>query len=112
MLRKLLEIKEANQEAVQVLDIKKGTKGYAKAKKKKSELSVELHKLGFEASELEAGRTVTREDGTIITPDKKDVVKRDIKKTSEKLGQAKLDENMAGPIYDITDLIKNQMGRR
>ena len=112
MLRKLLEIKEANQEAVQVLDIKKGTKGYAKAKKKKSELSVELHKLGFEASELEAGRTVTREDGTIITPDKKDVVRRDIKKTSEKLGQAKLDENMAGPIYDITDLIKNQMGRR
>ena len=34
------------------------------------------------------------------------------KEEEEKLKQAKLDEKMAGPIYDITDLIKNQMGRR
>lgn len=109
MLRKLLEIKEANQEAVQVLDIKKGTKGYAKAKKKKSELSVEEFKLRKTLTEMGSSDQLIKEDGTVVT---KAETKREHAKVEEKLKQAKLDEKMAGPIYDITDLIKNQMGRR
>ena len=110
MLRKLLEIKEANKEAVQVLEVKKGTKGYAKAKKKKSELNVDLFELEKKLAAMGTSDELTDKEGKEITT--REDTERKIKTTERKLAQAKLDEQLAGPIYDITDLIKNQMGRR
>ncbi len=117
MVKKLLEIKEANREAVQELDMKKGTKGYAKAKKKKSELTIEIHKLEQDRMRAENGENVELDNGkgeiTTYTPADaiKEIDKRKAQKTAAKEKIAR-EQDLAGPIYDINDLIKNQMGRR
>ena len=117
MVKKLLEIKEANREAVQELDLKKGTKGYAKAKKKKSELTIEIYKLEQTRKKAEGGNSVTLDDKDgnpkVYTPTEAiaEIDKRKAKKVAAKAKVAK-EQDLAGPIYDINDLIKNQMGRR
>ena len=113
IVKKLLEITEANKVAVQELDVKKGTKGYAKAKNKKSELKIEISKLDKEIQQIEMGILPKDETGVEV-PKEKALAKAERKKVTleDQKKKVEREQTLAGPIYDITDLIRNQMGRR
>ena len=118
MVKKLLEIKDANREAVQELDLKKGTKGYAKARDKKSKLAIELHHLEQKRRDAVSGASIVLEDEhgetETYTDPAKAIKEIDRRKGIKETAKAKVERELklVGPIYDINDFIKNQMGRR
>ena len=113
IVKKLLEITEANKVAVQELDVKKGTKGYAKAKNKKSELKIKISKLDKEIKQIEMGILPKNEAGVEV-PKEEALAKAERKKVTleDEKKKVEREQTLAGPIYDVTDLIRNQMGRR
>ncbi len=106
ILEKLFEIKAANEIAVKDLGMTKGTKGYASAKKKKSKLKIEV----LEDTRAIAETKITGETKTSAGESVEKVTKR-IKANETKLERADKDMKLAGPVYDINDFIKNNLGK-
>lgn len=114
MVKKLLEIKAANIIADKPLDLKTSTKGYADAKRNKSDLAVKRHKKEIELLRVQNGEVITRVDKK--TKVKKVVdeatLRRELNDLTKQLEAAKIKEKLTGPIFDINDFVVNQMERR
>lgn len=91
LVRNLLEMMELNKES-ETLDLKNGTKSFAKNKKKKSELKIEIDKL--EIRKLQSSNPETREQIDIR-----------IQKMKDAQEYTENQKKMVGPIIDINQVI-------